>query len=449
MKGFFAAALIFCCTLFAVAQETAVNDTTKSDTAEILLLRTAGYRHLLYNYTSVSLNNVFNEGFRPNAGNRVNIDFDYAANSNVAPMQMVYALVFKGPISNKLKDRADSRIKNNIKFEDYMNTGATYRHHFKKWDGTVILGWHHRQSRIVFAPKQAFELAFYGNARFEGDTVSLTNINVQNHIYNALTLGISKTIDYGTYQMEFGVAGSFLHGVNNQMINTGESWVYTAPDADSIVFNYDLTLNSARDGFVEFKQLNGAGASGDFHLAFSNNDKWKISLDLMDVGYMTYRKAPLNYSAVKTATFKGVVIPDLVNFSSQTFDTLNLDSTLRTNLPSKSNNKYSVFMPFSAQLVFSKPLMNNRLVLNVGLLYRYMPQYYVYGYAKVNYFIKPDMVFSASAGAGGYSLFNLGVDFSKSWKYFDFTIGTNNLLGLVAPTHMPGASVYLRLASSF
>ncbi len=82
-------------------------------------------------------------------------------------------------------------------------------------------------------------------------------------------------------------------------------------------------------------------------------------------------------------------------------------------------------------------------------MYRYLPQYYVYGFAKVNYFIKPDMVFSASAGAGGYSLFNLGAEFSKSWKYFDFTVGSSNLIGLMAPTHFPGAAVYLRMGTSF
>lgn len=441
MKEFFATALVCCCTLFANAQEgTPADSTVKKDSSDL---------YNLYNHTSVSLNNVFNEGFRNTANNRINIDFDYAANSNSAPMQMAYSLVFKGPISDKLKDRADNRIKEKLKFEDYMNTGITYRRYFKKWDGTVLLGYHHRQSRLVYAPKSAFQLGFYGNARFEGDTVDISNIQVQNHIFNKLTLGISKVIDYGKYQMQFGVSGSFLHGVNNQEIRTGESWVYTAPDADSIVFQYDLTFNSARDGIAKFNQLNGAGASADFNLAFMNKDKWKISIDLMDMGYMTFRKAPLNYSAVKNVVFKGIVIPDLVGFSSQTFDTLNLDSAIRVNLPSKTNNKYYVFMPFSAQLVFSKPLMSNRLVLNFGVLYRYLPKYYAYGFVKANYFIKPDMVISASAGAGGYSLFNLGFDFTKTWKYFDFTLGSNNLLGLVAPTHMPGASIYLRMASSF
>ena len=59
------------------------------------------------------------------------------------------------------------------------------------------------------------------------------------------------------------------------------------------------------------------------------------------------------------------------------------------------------------------------------------------------------MVFSVTGGGGGYSWFNLGVEFAKRWKHFDLTIGTSNLLGLVVPTHYTGTGVYLRLGSSF
>lgn len=419
------------------------------DSTSISKDTTAPRSYLLYNYTSVAINNVFNENFRPDANNRVNVDFDYQANSDAVPAMFVYKMLFKGEITNSLKDRTDKNLHSGLKFEDYMKTGATYRRYFKNWDGTVILGWHHRESRLITGTQDAYRMVFYGNARFEGDTADFTNFNFQNHIFNQLTLGFSKVIDYGKYQMQFGVTGSFLQGINNQYIKTGTSWIYTAPDADSIVFNYDLTFNTAREGAVEFTQLNGAGASADFNIAFMNKDKWKISLDLMDVGYMTFRKTPVNYSGAKNVVFKGITIPNLLEFSSQTFDTLNVDSAVRANLPGKTTNKYSVFMPFSAQLVFSKPLMHNRLVLNVGLMYRYLPKYYAYGFVKVNYFLKPDMVISASAGAGAYARFNLGFEFSKSWKYFDLTVGSNNLLGLVVPTHMPGSSIYVRMASSF
>jgi len=404
----------------------------------------------LYNYTQSSLNNVFNEDWRHGAKNRVDIDFDYFANSNAAPASIAYKLIFKGFISDKLKDRADKKIKSKLKFEDFMKTGITYRHYFPKWDGILEVGYHHRQMRYLTAPKQAFELAFYGNARFEGDTADLSNISFLNLIYNQYSIGIQKNIDYGSYQMQFGISGSFLQCINNQQIKTGEStFLYTAPDADSLILNYDLTFNTAREGATKFGQLNGAGASVDFNLAFMNKDKWKISFDMFDIGYMSFRKTPVNYSAAKNIVFKGIVLPELTNFTAQTFDTLNLDSAVRANLPSKSTNKYYLFLPFTAQLVFSKPLAHNKLVLNVGLQYRYLPGYYVYGFAKLNYLMKKDMVVSVTAGGGAYSSFNLGLEFSKHWKYVDFTLGTANLIGLVAPAYYPGTSVYLRLGSSF
>ena len=248
--------------------------------------------------------------------------------------------------------------------------------------------------------------------------------------------------------MEFGVVGSLLQGINHLYINTKNTSIYTAPDGEYIDINYDLTFNGAKEGAVKFTELNGVGASVDMHLAFMNNNKWRVALDVMDIGQMIFKKNPYNYTGTKDVRFQGIVLPDLLTFSPQTFDTLNLDSTLRTYLPNKSGNRYYVFMPFTAQLVFSKPI-NDKLVISAGLQYRFMPGYNVFGFAKVNYFLKKNAVISGSVGAGGYSLVNVGVDFTKRWKYFDLTVGTANLLGLVAPTHLPGTSIYIRLASSF
>ena len=330
-----------------------------------------------------------------------------------------------------------------------MKTGLTVRHYFKKWDGEVFFNYSHRQNRNLIATKDLYELIFYGNARFAGATADLSNMRVQNFIYNQYTGGIKKKIDYGKYQMDFGVSLSFLQVINQQDISTKQTSVYTAEDGDTIRINYDLTFNTAREGANTFFQRNGLGASGDFHLGFMNKNSWKLSFDLMDVGYMYFRNTPVNYSGAKSVEFRGIVIPDLLHFSSSTFANLNLDSAVRSYLPTKSNNQYSLFIPFSAAAVFSKSLLHQKLVLSFGLQYRNLPKYYAYGFIKANYFIKPDMVFSVTGGGGGYSWFNLGVEFAKRWKYFDLTLGTSNLLGLVVPTHYTGTGVYLRLGSSF
>ncbi|MCX6199231.1 MAG: DUF5723 family protein [Bacteroidetes bacterium] len=403
----------------------------------------------LYNYTNSGINYFFNEDLRDSATWRSTVCLDYAANSKEMPAGLVFGLLFKQNITRGLIDRIDGRINDRLRFEDQLKTGYTLRHYVKRLDCSFFFTFNHRQMRELSAGKEAFELAFYGNARFEGDSADLSNIRFYNYLYNQVSAGVKKKFDYGNYQMDVGLGLSFLQVFNQQEIRTGHSSIYTAVDGEYLDFNYDLTFNTAKEGATKFGQLNGIGGSGDFHIAFMNKNKWKLSLDVADIGYTFYRKNPVNYSAVKSAHFAGFVLPDLTTFSSQTFDTLKLDSAVRSYLPTKSTNSYSLFMPFSVNVVFSKPLLHDKLVLSFGLQYRYLPKYFVYGFVKANYFIQKDLLVSVSAGGGGYSKFNLGFELVKCWKHFDFSIGTPNLIGLCAPNHYYGAGLYLKLGTSF
>jgi hypothetical protein len=404
---------------------------------------------MLYNYTSETLNNLFNEQARPDAHNRLTVNFDYSGNSNTVPAAFMYNILFNNDINDKLKDRVDKRLKGKLIFEDNMRTGFNYEHYISKWGGSFFVSYNQRQMRVISGTQQTFETAFYGNARFEGDTADLSNLRFQNYIYNQYTAGFKKKVDYGNYQMDFGLGLSFLQVINNQDIRTNHTTLYTAPDGEYVDINYDLSFNSALQGAPSFFALNGLGGSGDFHLGFMNHDKWKVTFDLTDLGIMTFRKNPVNYSGANNVHFTGIVIPDLLHFSSQTFDTLNLDSAVRSYLPTKSNNSYSLFIPFTANIAFSKPLLHDHLVLTLGLQYHNVPNYYPYAYVKVNYFLPKSMVVSASLGAGGYSLCNVGFEFAKRWKYFDFAVGSANLLGLILPNYYTGTGLYLRLGTTF
>ena len=459
MKKFFIAFVIslYISSLFAqdtiaVIEKTNPVKKEESDTAIRKLacvLYTPVLNHLLYNYTAQTNNNVFNQQMRDGATNRITIDGNYYSNSIGIPAGFAYNLLFNYPITSSLLNRTDKHLGNAVKFEENLSTGINYEHYFKKADLTLVVGYNYRQMLNLSAPKQAFETIFYGNAHFEGDTANLSNVHFDFYSYNQYSIGIIKKIDYGSYQMQVGILGSFLQVSNNVDIQTGNTSVYTAPYGEYIDINYDLTYNQATTAAPKFFALNGLGASGDFNLSFSNKDKWKLSFDIKDIGIMTFRKNELNYSGTNSVHFQGFVIPNLLNFSSQTFDTLNLDSALLSKLPAKTNNQYSIFLPFTANLAFSKPLLNDRLVLTLGVQYRFLPKYYAYGYVKANYFIKPDMIVSASAGAGGYSLFDLGFEFAKYWKYFDLAVGSSNLIGLVAPGYYSGSGLYLKLGTTF
>lgn len=444
---------------FALSFTSSAQDSTKDSVQQILTdslgnairsksdLKSYG----LYNFSAPYLSNLFNSNFRSNANNRLDLDFDFNSNSNSVPASMAYALLFNGPVTQKMIDRGDKMMPGELKFEENLKTGLTYRRYLKKPDLILTVGYDYRTMVNLSAPKQAYETAFYGNARFAGDTANLSNINFQYYNYNQLSIGIFKTVDYGKYQVELGFSASYLQVINNLDIETGTGTnLYTAPYGEYLNINYNLIYNSALNGQApDFTKMPGFGVSGDIHIAFKNKDKWKIAFDLTDFGIMTFRKTPLNYTGSNSILFQGIVIPNLAQFSPSTFDTLNIGDTLKAKLPGQTGNAYSLFLPFNASLVFSKPVLNDRLVLDFGLLYRHLPGYNVYGYFKANYFFDHNMVISASAGAGGYSLFNLGCEFAKSWKYFDIGIGSSNLIGLVAPCYFPGSSLYLRMGASF
>ena len=89
------------------------------------------------------------------------------------------------------------------------------------------------------------------------------------------------------------------------------------------------------------------------------------------------------------------------------------------------------------------------MILSIGVNTRFLYHYYAYGYVKTTFLLDHNWSTSVSAGAGGYSLFNLGYDFGKSWRNLDFLLGTNNLIGCLVPMYYPGSSFYLRLVAHF
>jgi hypothetical protein len=436
-------------TSFIFAQDTATVSHNIDSVKAAAGKSTRAKQYLLYNYTSLSNDNAIYQGFRSDASNRFVITGDFSSNSKTIPSAFGFKLLFNSPINQNLVDRADKFLGKQVNFDENTNTGIAYEHYLKHADMTLVLGYNYRQMLNLSGPKEAFETIFYGNARFEGDTANLSHIHFDFYTYNQYSIGLIKQIDYGNYQMQVGMIGSFLQVINNTDISTGNTTLYTAPYGEYLDINYDLTFNQATPNAPKFGDLNGVGASGDFHLAFANKDKWKLTFDVKDLGIVTFRKTPVNYTGTNNVMFQGFVIPDLLHFSSATFDTINLDSALTSKLPSKTNNQYSIFLPFSVNLAFSKPFLNDRLVMTLGVQYHYLPNYKLYGYAKFNYFLKPDMVVSASVAGGGYSLFDLGAEFCKSWKYFDVAVGTTKLIGMVVPTLYSGSNLYIRLGVTF
>jgi hypothetical protein len=433
---------------------TALKEGTQLPTKEVTLLYPS-YNNLfahIYNSLSPALaEDISGKGY-----NRITLDFDFEGNSNAAPNAIPFGLLLNNEISRKVRERGLNRLKDNLKYEDDLNTGVSYRRFLPKLGSMLLVQYKFRTSRNLLAPKDAYQVIFFGNAGFENQRADLSNIKFQNYLYNQFTVGMRRTFRYNKVNVTAGAALSVLQVFNQQDISTKEAWIYTGPDGEYLDFKYDLTFNAAAEGAVKYTDWNGIGGSGELYLDVSQTNNWKIAADISDLGFMRFRSndkhKTVNYSGVRDSTrFQGIVLPNLTEITSLTFDTLKVDSTLRALLPGKSNNEYKLFMPFTVNLVVAKYLniVGQRFVISAGVQYKHLKDYKAYGFGKINYMVNEHHYVATSFGGGGYSRFNWGVEYGLSYKHIDATIGSANIIGLVAPAAYQGGSIYFRVGTTF
>lgn len=393
-------------------------------------------------YDYASLSPLIDDG---RDANSIQLDASLQLNSNAVLSTFAGAFLTRKFIGQELINRVLSYAPRNIKYEDDIKLGLMYKHAFKK-GMELYFGYYTRNTRHLITDKDAFKLIFEGNAPFENQTASLNNINFENLMYNQYSLGISKTDGH----FLAGIILSYLQGYNdNQLMNPSGS-LYTAPYGEYLNLNYDLNYNQATPGASKFFDLNGQGISADLRLEYSTPN-WRVGLTIQDLGYISWKKSPVNYIADTSFTYSGINISNFTNISGSGINGLNLDSVISALGPHKMQHAYNTTLPATIQLTFSRAFKLKKLamVLSAGLNTKLLNDYYAYGYLKASFFLGQKWVTSVSAGGGGYSLFNLGWDVGKRWRNFDFILGSDNLIGSLLPMYYPGCSLYLRVAAHF
>ena len=441
MRQFLIAALfLFISSITACAQDSTSHS---ADTACHCVKTTPPAKTFSSDHLYYSLSPLMSESY---AKDEVQLDFDFHMNSNSIPTTFAGAFLTGKDISDQLKGRVVSYAPKLMKYEDEFKAGLAYKHYFKKPSVALYVSYYHRNMRFMTTSRDAFELLFYGNKRFEDKTADLSNIRFENLMYNQYSIGISKSDGH----FFGGLNLSFLQGFNDQQLTNSKGSLYTAPYGEYIDAAYTMALNQANNGASKYFDLDGRGFSADLQLGY-NTDKFRIALTVQDLGSISWNRRPTNYIGDTSFRYNGVVISDLTNLAGSGLGGLNLDSVFSVLGPKKTNRSYTTTLPTTFQVTYSQLLKvkDHSMILTVALNTRMLKNYYVYGYVKASFLLSHNWTTSVSAGAGGYSLFNLGADVGKTWRNIDFILGSNNLIGSILPMYYPGSSVYFRVAAHF
>ncbi|MCW3127191.1 MAG: hypothetical protein JWO03_2849 [Bacteroidetes bacterium] len=378
--------------------------------------------------------------------NEIQLDFDFHVNSNALMTTFAGAFLTGKEITDQMKGRVVNYAPKLIKYEDEMKAGLSYKHYFKKPSVTLYVSYYHRNMRFLTTSRDGFELIFYGNKRFEDKTADLSNIHFENLMYNQYSVGISKSDGH----FFGGINLSFLQGFNDQQLTNSKGSLYTAPYGEYLDVAYNLSFNQANNGASKFFDLDGKGFSADLQLGY-NTDKFRISFTVQDLGLITWKGKTTNYTGDTALRYNGIVINDLTNLAGSGLAGLKLDSVFGVLGPKKTNKAYATNLPTTFQLNYSQliKLKKHDMILTASISTRLLQNYYAYGYVKAAFLLDHSWTTSVSAGAGGYSLFNLGMDVGKRWRNLDFIIGSNNLIGSLLPMYFPGSSGYFRVTAHF
>lgn len=406
---------------------------------------------ILFDNNQLSIQPVLNQSWDfQHKKNCLTIQGAFYNQSNAVNTQVAHALLFNSFIDETIKERTFKKLRSTNGYEDEARWSLQYGHYSPKLKLSYFFHYTYRNMRQMVFNKESFEFVFAGNKMFEGDTISINDLQFRYVAYNQLQFGLSKTITKANHRVVIGAAISVLQSPQYLHLSADRSSIYTAPYGEYLDVKYNMQAEQANNGAPEFFSFKGTGMSADMHVSYQKNQNWMLRFNVFDVGFIKYSNEINSYKGDSAIKFEGIVIDNILNFTTPTiFKDFKSDSLFKILNIENSKKSFVYIHPVTFQLCFSKTIIHYKGMISIGIQHKTQSKYYPYVWSKFSYACKHHFVPSVSVGFGGYSYYNIGIDLTKRIRVCDVSIGSTNILGLFIPQHFTSSSLYFRASFVF
>lgn len=375
----------------------------------------------------------FNANY-PDAGTEISIDGDGLIGSDAITTKFMNTYAGNKFIEKSVKDGSFTKMGSRSKIGSYLNAGAYMKtRHTHSDDSTetyLKLALRYRTHFNSSFPADLFGLYFYGNKKFAGTQADISDFNYEAIQYQQLQFGYGKIKKSGSSEFEYYGGISFLNGQSYLDISTTRGSIYTQPDGEYA--DLDIRLESRQSDTTKsnFGSSNGLGASLDLMVSYKMENEIRISLSATDIGMIAWNNKTSYFVVDTTYRFEGLSVNNL-------FDSLYLDITSEAEFvdgfkEDRKKEGFTSVLPARFQLEVSKPFLDHKLEVYVGVNHFLNADYTPQVIAGGNYFISKSFVAGISAGFGGYTEFSAGITLGADLGHgFIITAGTNYLTGLI------------------
>lgn len=348
------------------------------------------------------------------------------------------SFIYGGFIDDAMKLSSSNRHDEINRFGIDLNTEVVYKNHkvnlFKdSLKGLLVKVGVFSFSSLIYS-KDLFDMAFYGNDMFTGDTAYFTGSQFNSFAFQKIGIGWLNKKSKSSFSLNFIGVNNYLNGVIN------ESYLYHSQDADSLEFL--LSGEGVRPKKTSYYKGFGLAIDMDYRFKMKKNEKEFVHFQLVmrNLGF-AYLLNTENYIANGVATVDSYQINDLINSESIFSNPEEVSDGLSDTIITKGS---LVMLP--AMFQFTKLVDYNSLNRFQGFFgFRgYLNNAYVpMLFGGLDFKAAKWCRFGAQASYGGFSQLRWGMYSSFNFKNFNLGIASENLFSKT------GESILIKLSCAF
>jgi hypothetical protein len=366
---------------------------------------------------------------------------DYAATS--LEKSLTKKLFYGGEITDAIKDKSRKLHREVNQFGSDINTEFEYRNYsvslFKKpnW-GFIVKGGFYSFVNTLYS-KDLFNLTFYGNQDYIGDTAFLSGTKFSSYTFQKVGFGWLDKKSKSSVCLNF----INLSGYSDAFIRKGELYQSQLVDTLSISFDGGANYTSGTD----FMKGSGIGLDADirFFVPTKNGNPMYYQFLARNIGFASIQKPMNGYEADTVFTMVGLTFNQVLNGSSfldsnfALLDTLGIEET---------QLKKTVFLPGFLQFsklvdVNSARKLQEFYGLRMFLASAYKPLVFAGLDYRINFSKTKTLNIGLNSSYGGFSRFRFGLYSSVKINNWNVGISSENLIGKT------GESILFRLQCAF
>lgn len=376
----------------------------------------------------------------------------FEMNSSALDLDFARTFYRGGHIDKEMKDRVSKRLTNENRIGSDLSYAAYYAwkpdtFFNNKSDVSLFVQLKNNEHFDSQFSRDLFNLAFYGNRQFAGDTAMLGRFNLQLLRYQEFQFGVLWSGLDSVARLGIGI--SVIKAEQYFSLRAKEATLFTSEDGSYIDFNTSLEAFSSDTSNKGVTKFNGFGVSADFFIEtpYKGKRNGKITISVSDVGLLAWNESSQRYQADSLYRFEGVEVNNIFDVRDSSLDNISSDS-LFAELTDMKRQSFTISVP--ATIHIRQASYFKRFELVKGFKYVFNASYKGYFYLEGNYRFAGRLSIGAVAGFGGYGKFGYGLNASKSFRNGTYiAIGSNHLEGLITPKRAAGFGIFASVRQKF